>query len=226
MKFSDTLWQKCAPIYKRIIEHPFNVELAEGSLDQKRFIFYISQDAYYLVAFSRALALIAGRADSSSTIHQFLNFSVGAIVVERELHANFLPLESVLDGIEPSPACMAYTQYLIATAATAPLEEAIAALLPCFWIYREVGLNIAANTAVNNPYILWIDKYSSQEFSDAVDLAISILDEKAGQCSANMLARMEKAFENSALFEWHFWDDAYQMTSFKTAYASNQLMHS
>lgn len=51
---------------------------------------------------------------------------------------------------------MAYTQYLIATTATAPLEEALAAVLPCFWIYREVGHHVAKHCMQANPYMRWI----------------------------------------------------------------------
>ncbi len=218
MKFSDTLWQHTAPIYQKIINHSFNVELAQGTLDPERFLFYMEQDAYYLISFSRALASIAARSDSSKIIQRFLNFSLGALVAERELHAHFLPPNCNCDHIEPSPACMAYTQYLIATAATDPLEEAIAAVLPCFWIYREVGLHIAAHVTENNPYRRWIETYSSQEFSDATDLAISIFNEMAGKCSTETLARMKNAFEYSSLFEWHFWDDAYHMIVFRKAY--------
>lgn len=218
MKFSDSLWKQVSPIYQSIIHHPFNLELAQGTLSQEQFLFYMGQDAFYLVNFSRALAFIAARADSSSSTHHFLNFALGALVAERELHSKFLPSNNSWDNIEPSPACMAYSQYLIATAATAPLEEAIAAILPCFWIYREVGRNISSHTVENNPYIRWIDTYSSQEFSEGTEQAISILNEIATKCSENSLARMQNAFEYSSLFEWHFWNDAYNMIVFRKAY--------
>lgn len=215
MRFSEHLWQSIAPIYQQIIQHPFNIELAEGTLDEKCFIFYMAQDSYYLIHFSRALALIAGRSVSSKTIHQFLNFSLGALCAERELHATFLPSNYSSDKIDPSPSCLAYTQYLIATAATAPLEEAIAAVLPCFWIYREVGCNIAVNCAHNNPYARWIETYSSEEFSHSTNEAIGLLDKIAEGSPTEVLERMKEAFEYSALFEWHFWDDAYGMNIFK-----------
>ena len=214
MKFSDILWQHTASIYQKIIHHPFNLELADGTLDRKRFVFYMEQDAFYLIGFSRALAFIAARSDSSKMIHHFLNFSLSALVAERQLHANFLPPNSNCDKINPSPACMTYTQFLIATTATAPLEEAIAAVLPCLWIYREVGRNIAAHAKQNNPYKLWIETYSCQEFSEATDVAISILDEVSEKSSKETLIRMKQAFEYSSLLEWHFWDDAYNKASF------------
>jgi thiaminase (transcriptional activator TenA) len=215
MKFSECLWQETFPIYQQILQHPFNTELAEGTLDEKRFIFYMEQDSYYLISFSRALALIAGRATSSKTIQQFLSFSLGVLVGERELPASFLPSNNSCDRIEPSPSCLAYTQYFLATATTAPLEEAVTAVLPCFWIYREVGRHIAAHCKHANPYMRWIETYSSQEFSDGTDQAIFLLDELAGQASTGALERMKKAFEYSSLFEWHFWNDAYAMIVFR-----------
>lgn len=146
---------------------------------------------------------------------RFLNFSLGALIAERELHASFLPSNYNCERVEPSPSCVGYTQYLIATAATMPIEEAVATVLPCFWIYREVGRNVAAHCKHDNPYMRWIETYSSQEFSDGTDQAISILDELAHHCSIEELERMKKAFEYSTLFEWHFWDDAYKMIIFR-----------
>lgn len=89
MRFSESLWQKTVPIYEQILLHPFNVELAEGSLSKERFLFYMEQDAYYLVFFSKALALIASRFNRSKAIETFLHFSLYALVAERELHASF-----------------------------------------------------------------------------------------------------------------------------------------
>lgn len=211
MKFSDFLWREIAPIYQQILKHPFNLELAAGTLDRKRFIYYLEQDAYFLLGFSRAAALIAGRSGSSKIIQHFLNFSLEMLTAELELHAKFLNLRDTLDTIEPSLASLAYVQYVIATAATAPLEVAIAAMLPCPWIYNEVGLHIALRTSKNNPYQDWIDAYSSEDFSDETKQTICLLDEIASQCTENTLAQMRKAFETTSRLEWHFWNDAYEM---------------
>lgn len=217
VKFSEHLWSTTAPIYQAIIKHPFNTELANGTLDENRFMFYMAQDSYYLIQFSRALASIAARSVSSKMIQQFLNFSIGALCAERELHATFLPLNDCADKIDPTPSCLGYTQYLVATAATTSLEEAIAAVLPCFWIYREVGCHIATNCARDNLYSRWIETYSSEAFSICTNEAIALLDELASECSTALLERMKWAFKYSALYEWHFWDDAYKMNVFKNS---------
>ncbi len=210
MRFSDELWKHTLPIYQEIVTHPFNVELASGTLSQERFQFYMRQDAHYLVHFSKALALIAARSNAPRVIQLFLKFSSGALLAERELHAHFLG--QLCDDDPLSPTCLGYTQYLIAIAATGSVEEAIAAVLPCFWIYREIGRSIYDYAEKNNPYALWIQTYASQEFSDATDEAICLLNEAAEHCSSHQ--QMKKAFETSALYEWHFWNDSHDMTLF------------
>jgi hypothetical protein len=42
---STQLCAAIAPLYKSICEHPFINELANGSLRQDRFVFYLQQDA-------------------------------------------------------------------------------------------------------------------------------------------------------------------------------------
>ncbi len=208
------LWSHTLPLYEEILAHPFNQELARGTLSQARFHFYLAQDALYLRDFSRALAFIAARSHTSSHIRHFLQFAQEALVAERELHAHFLG--DLCCDETPSHACLAYTHYLIATTATAPLEEAIAAVLPCIWIYREVGRAIAAQNRADHPYKLWIDAYSSEEFSRATDVAIALCDEVAARVTHNQRIRMQTAFAECAQWEWHFWNDAYQMLRFSS----------
>lgn len=215
MSFANILWEHIAPIYHQILQHPFNVELGNGNLERRRFIFYMEQDAHYLIGFSRALAFIAARVGSSEVMRHFLNFALGALIAERELHAHFLPSNYSSDHMEPSPACLGYTHYLIATAATATVEEAVAAILPCFWLYREVGRTISRSAEKNNPYALWIDTYASQAFSEGTDLAIALFNEIASRCSRQTLDLMKKSFEYCSLFEWHFWNDAYNLATLR-----------
>ena len=225
MKFSTQLWQMVSPIYQKILNQPFIEELSNGSLNFERFNFFLKQDSYYLIEFSKALAIIATRSNSISMVNKFLNFSLNAIVTERGLHAHFLSDTSNPAKIEISPACIAYTRFLIATASTATLEEAVAAVLPCFWIYREVGNYIKETSSKDNPYARWIDNYSSQEFSAETDKAISMLDDLAIQSSPQTQMLMAEAFEYCSLYEWHFWNDAYNMVTFRGSYLSESLKY-
>ncbi len=217
MTFSEDAWGRTAPIYDAILGHPFNQELAAGTLSTERFRFYMLQDAAYLVVFSRALAIAAARADDPDTMVKFAASAREAIVVERALHEGFfqkygIPPE-VANRTEPSPTCFGYTNYLLATAHHAPYEVLVAALLPCFWIYWEVGKHIMARAAPDNPYQAWIDTYGDESFGAAVREVIATADQLAGQASGRLREAMHAAFKRAAQLEWMFWDSAYRLES-------------
>jgi len=54
--FHRNIWESITDIYQAIIQHPFNEELAQGTLPREKFAFYMQQDALYLADFARALA--------------------------------------------------------------------------------------------------------------------------------------------------------------------------
>jgi thiaminase/transcriptional activator TenA len=87
----------------------------------------------------------------------------------------------------------------------------LGALLPCFWIYAEVGRDIHARAAANNPYQAWIDTYAGEEFHAAVRAMIEATDEAAAGASPGLQARMHAAYTRAAQLEWMFWDSAYRL---------------
>ncbi|MDX1637981.1 MAG: thiaminase II [Balneolaceae bacterium] len=210
MKFTDELWSEIEPIYEAILELPFIRELTEGTLSEEIFLFYLKQDTLYLADFSRALSLAGIRADSTPQMYDFFKFASEAVVVERQLHQNFYEQYGTAMEPEKSPSCFAYTHFLLSTAATKDNVVNIAALLPCFWIYREVGLEIYENASDDNPYQDWIDTYAGEAFNESVDRAIEITDEVAEHESSERLEEMTAAFIKSTELEWMFWESAYR----------------
>ena len=214
-KFSQTLWQESSSLYRDILDHPFNRELARGTLPVAKFQFYIKQDALYLIDYARALALLAARAPMPHRLLDFMDFARDAIVVEKALHEEFFEHFGITADQPMAPSCFFYTNYLIATAANKSYQEAMAALLPCFWIYREVGLAIAREAASDNPYSRWIETYSGEEFALAVQKAIDIADEIAEHASEITRRQMLDAYIYSTRLEWMFWNGAYELETWK-----------
>jgi thiaminase/transcriptional activator TenA len=205
------IFQKTSYINERILTLPFNLELATGTLDKNLFCYYIEQDIYYLLEFARAIALIAGRTQDTMMMSDFLEFSKYVLIAEQDIiHSYYIDLFKYKKTGEITIACFAYTNFLVRHAATSSIEVAVAAILPCFWIYREVGKHIYNNYLRNkNPYRKWIETYASPEFDIGVQKAITILDKYAESASKNTRNEMEQAFIHSSLMEWHFWNDAY-----------------
>lgn len=205
------------PILAKIHAHPFNQELADGSLSGDKFIFYLMQDGLYLSEFSRALALTAARLPNTHHVHQFIQFALGAIQAERDLHMNYMKDYQAKTGIkinhpaEQSPACFMYANYILKMASLATVEEAVSCLLPCFFIYNEVGKKMATTQQPNNPYSDWIALYSSESFEDSVNEAIHITNELALNLSVHQQEKMIAAFGRATQLELMFWEGAYSM---------------
>ena len=75
-----------------------------------------------------------------------------------------------------APTNVAYTSYLLAVAYGAPFHEALAALLPCYWIYWEVGKALERAGSPDPLYARWIATYASDEFGDVVRAVLAATD--------------------------------------------------
>jgi len=216
MKWSEQAWESVKPIYNKILTMPFNTELSNGTLPKEKFIFYLAQDAYYLLEFGRTLSTISGRMQDAELVMAFAGFSTGAIFAERSLHESYFVEFGLPNKVEPSPATLLYTNYILSQAAYASVEVAAAAVLPCFWIYKAVGDHIfAQQTGDQNPYKRWIDMYAGLEFAAAVEKAITITDQLAEGANAATQQKMLSAFEMATRLEWMFWDSAYELEKWK-----------
>lgn len=213
MRFSQEVWQRNLDLYQNTLALPFNQELAAGTLSREAFSHYVIQDAHYLEAYGRALAVCAAKAFDADAIIQFAEAAKIAIVVERSLHNGFMQDFGISkDQFENTPltlACHHYTSYLLATAWSESYPVVLASLLPCFWIYAEVGKDIVGNSVANNPYQAWVDTYAGEDFHTAVRAVIATVDRVAAHCDADTLAKMHEAYRYAAELEWLFWDSAY-----------------
>ncbi|KGO79224.1 transcriptional regulator [Flavobacterium beibuense F44-8] len=216
MKWSEKAWQEILPIYNDIIQMPFITELANGTLDLEKFKYYMQQDAHYLEYFARTLAVISAKAQSVNTMLDFIRFSEGAIVVERALHDSYFKQFNVGDRVPMSPTCHHYVHYMQSTVYMQQVEVGMAAVLPCFWIYKKVGDYILEiQTKGNNPYADWINTYGGEEFGQLVEKAITLCDEAANSCTEAQRKQMIAAFVDASRLEYLFWDSAYQLEKWK-----------
>src|SRR5260370_33826411 len=78
----------------------------------------------------------------------------------------------------------AYTSYLLAMEYGRPFHEAVAALLPCYWIYWEVGKALERAGSADPLYSRWIGTYASEAFGDVVRAVLAATNLVAGSLSA------------------------------------------
>jgi thiaminase/transcriptional activator TenA len=208
------LWDSIAGLYSQILTHPFLAGLADGSLDRERFRFYVVQDALYLRDYARALSVCGARAPTEDDVAMFNQHAAEAIAVERQLHASFLadfgltPAE--VESTPMAPTNQAYTSYLLASVYAGSFAEALAAVLPCYWIYAEVGGHLLERGSPDPLYRRWIDTYGGEEFAAVVQAVRDLTDRVGAGLGDAELARVHQRFITTSRYEWMFWDAAWR----------------
>lgn len=214
MSLRDRLVATMAPTYQEILRHPFLTGLTDASLAPDRFAYYVIQDARYLVEYARALAALAVKAYQPQQVAMFARHAAGALDVEQALHTTLLP-ELGLDPAavattESAPTNLAYTNYLLATVHGGSFGDGVAAVLPCYWIYAEVGAALISSGSPDPRYARWIETYADEEFALVVAEVLAVVDDLGAGISAAEEARMHRHAAVAARYEWLFWDMAWR----------------
>lgn len=211
---TSELWQGITGVYDAILAHPFLTGLTDGTLPPAAFAFYVQQDALYLRSYAQALGAVGRRAPDTAGAEMFARHAAGAVAVEQELHTSLLsalgidPAEAA--GAEPAPTTVAYTSYLLATTASRTYAEGVGAVLPCYWIYWEVGRELVRRGSPDPRYQRWIDTYGGEEFGGIVREVLEVADALAPGLAADERARVHRHFLTASRYEWMFWDMGYR----------------
>ena len=216
-RFTDELWQGAADIYGAILEHPFLAGLTDGSLQQDAFAFYVVQDALYLRSYAQALAAVASRAPDTAGIEMFARHAAEVVAVERTLHASLLVGLGIdpasVEVAEAAPTTLAYTSYLLATIRGGSYAEGVGAVLPCYWIYWEVGKELRRRGSPDPRYQQWIDTYGGEEFGDVVREVLTVTDALGPGLATTERTLVHRHFRATSRYEWMFWDMGYRKES-------------
>ncbi|WP_337004197.1 bifunctional hydroxymethylpyrimidine kinase/phosphomethylpyrimidine kinase [Microbacterium sp. LB12] len=207
-------WQGIADVRAAIDELPFIRALADGTLERAPFLSYLAQDALYLRDYARVLAEAARLAPTSAEQAFWAESAHGSIVGELELHASWLtPTQGVSAATfsaEPVPATTAYLDHLRSVAFGGSYAEIVAAVLPCFWLYTDLGRRLHGGEFgeyardPRHPYASWLTTYADPAFEEATRTAIAYASEAAEAVDEATRLRMRRAFDVSAAHERSF----------------------
>lgn len=197
-------WEEIAGIRADIDAGAFVTRLGDGTLEEPAFRGYLAQDALYLREYSRALAAASTLAPTAAEQSFWAGAAREAIDTELALHGTWVGEEDLF-AAEPSPTTRAYVDHLLALAARGDYAALIAGVLPCFWIYEDVGRRLAARARPGHPYETWLGTYADEAFAEATRRAIVLVGEHATGVDGPTRERMRDAFVVSARHEeWFF----------------------
>ncbi|MBU2549927.1 MAG: thiaminase II [Proteobacteria bacterium] len=221
MTFAERLKDRARPILAAQLDHPFVQGLADGTLSLDRFRYYMIQDTLYIVAYARTIAWAAALVPEAEQAMRMLDSARETFEIETALKETYfaefgVTMEEVL-GTEPAPTCTAYMDHLHRYTRVGVLAEAMAAIIPCGYIYVEIGRELTGgrDLAQEHPYRSWLMTYALPELRETVDWWFEVLDRAAAGKPEAELAPIESIFLRSCRYEWMFWDMAWNLETWR-----------
>ncbi|PER29927.1 thiaminase II [Bacillus cereus] len=215
MTFSQSLRKEVDSIWEASFNHPFVKKLGEGTLDLASFRYYVLQDSYYLSHFARVQALGAAKALELEITARMAHHAQNTYEAELSLHENFAKKLGITkeekDHFIPAPTAYAYTSHMYRAAYEGHLGDIIAAILPCYWLYYEIGERLKVCQPEEPIYQEWISTYGSDWFRTLVEEQIARLDAIAETVTEADRNRMKQHFIISSQYEYSFWEMAYTL---------------
>lgn len=202
-KYSDALWQKS-------FSHPFVQGIKNGTLAMEKFRFYIKQDAYYVREFAKLHGMAAAQTDDADAVAKLLRIGVGLAEGELQLHQSVFQTLGISDqewaAFCPAPDAYAYISHLYHVVSKGKLGYTLAALMPCPWLYYEIGLHLKEARPKEKVFQDWIEQYSNEANGEHVAAERDLWDEVAGSADKAERDRMIHIFMQSSYYELQFWE--------------------
>ena len=213
-RFTDELRAAADELWRAQLHHPFVRGIGDGSLPLDKLRFWVRQDYLFLIEYCRVLALGAARAQDFETLTRFADLLHATASGEMELHRSYareFGIETAqLEAEQPADVTRGYTDFLLRVAATGDFAELAAALLPCMWVFSDIGTALKSEGAPADPrYARWVEMYADPEFATLAEWCRQLVDDLATEAGSVPRRRMRTAFLTSVRFELAFWEMAW-----------------
>lgn len=199
------------PIWEQCLQLNFIKEMGNGTLSNKKFLDYIIQDSLYLRDYIKAHAMAIYKSRTLKEMQTF--YSVLGYVNDSEnatrlkyLKDNNLTDDDI-EGFEKSPACKAYSDYLLDYAVNYDIPEILMAFMPCMLGYYEVFEFILKKypNITNSYYKDFVSDYTSAEYKKSCDDWISFVNEICEPLDEERKNKLKDIYIESSLHELDFW---------------------
>jgi thiaminase/transcriptional activator TenA len=213
--------QQADPLWQASFNHPFIKELATGHLPMAEFRYYLKQDRFYLQNFATLHGKIAGQIDDPAIKKFLYTGASGLNDSEKEVRTDFFQQLQItpaeIQTTQIAPNAYNYVSHMYHELYVGSPRRACAALLPCYWLYNDLGKRLIKAGSPVKIYQAFIETYDSPEFTTATNQMISIVDRLAEKANSDERAAMITAFVRSSYYELHFWEMAYRQQKWSLA---------
>ena len=217
MRLSVVLFHDVQDLWDQAAEKPFVVEMAKGTLDERRYRAYMIQDYLYLLDYVDMLGCMRGLADDSA-LKDFIDFVIEQTRGETQrVHVPHMRRLGITDDdvalCPKAPEIVAYVEYMLGRLREDGVLAGLTAQLQCSWVYAYVAQRATeahGGEIPASPYKDWFDAYTSAEYLAANQQWIDILDERATSVQGEEARRLSGIFRTCAEYENKLWDALYR----------------
>ena len=214
MSFFDRLKTAAAIEWQAYTGHPFTNAMADGSLPEAAFRYYLVQDYLFLIEFARAYALSVYKSPTLADMREAAAGVSAILDVEMNLHVKLCAGWGLspddLEQTAPAVEMLAYTRYVLDAGMRGDLLALKVALAPCVIGYAEIATRLASlprAQAATNPYRDWIAEYAGAAYQEVAAKALIQLEGLADRYATPAReAELIVIFREATRLEADFWE--------------------
>lgn len=203
------------PHWEGSFTHPFIKELQDGSLGAEEFRYYLIQDRYYLEHFSKIHLLIAEKIDDEEVKEMLIaganHLAEGEISIRKDFFEELNITDEEIQNTPIAPTAYNYVSHMYRQLEDGTLKSAVAGLLPCAWLYQEIGVELIKTGSPTSLYQRWIETYSGEESAKEVAYQCELINRLYETADEKEKEQMIQAFVISSRMEYLFWEMSYSL---------------
>lgn len=198
--------------------HPFVRGIADGTLNKKKFQYYMVQDYLYLMEYAKVFTIGVAKAQDMEAMRLFAGYVSQILDGEMDIHKGYMQRLGIsLDEAEQAPVALenlSYTSYMLRVAYEEGPGEIAAAILSCALSYEVIANEMIKTnpSCTDHPfYGEWVRGYADPGYAQANQKLIDLLERLTENDSEPQLLRLQEIFTRCSRYEAAFWDMAWEM---------------
>lgn len=216
MLFTEELYDHVEEIWESYYKHPFVDQLGSGKLSKEKFKYYMIQDYFYLLEYSKVFSLGAIKSEDEETMAKFSKLAEGTLNIEMSTHREYMEKLGIskeeVEKAKPSLANLSYTHYMLAISHVGGVIEIATSVLACLWSYECIGNYLYNKYGLkDNFYSEWIKSYISKDYHELTLWLLDLVNKYSDGLSSKKKEKLIEIFINTSRFEYIFWEMSYNM---------------
>lgn len=211
-RFTEWLRETSEPAWSGATRHRFTSRLADGSLSEEAFRYYLLQD----YGFVRTLVSVAGHAVGNAPTleaqRHFIEFLDNVTDEENDYFERSFEALDVDPSLAEDPPVDAVNQHfqnlLVRCALEGGYEFSLVSILPVEWVYVRWAHNVEKSDDLPFYYREWIELHDNPQLSEFVEWMRNQLDEIGPRLPRDRQNELADRFQQVVILEEAFFDSA------------------